>query len=275
MNTRKALTGSILLGLMLPMALAATPANNGESLATGFSQMYNLNFSAAHRIFEGWQLSHPNDPLGAAANASAYLFAEFDRLHILELDLFTDDRKLAGLEALPDPKIKMVFESELAKADDIASKILADSPEDRNALFARVLVEGLRGDYAVLIEKRNRAGLAFLQSSRAIAEKLIAIDPSYYDAYLAVGIENYLLGLRSAPTRWLLRLSGSQTNKEKGIASLALTAEKGLYLKPYARLLIAIAALRDNDKGKAKQLLSGLAKQFPQNRLYRLELSRL
>jgi hypothetical protein len=237
--------------------------------------MYNLNFAAAHKTFETWQQFHPQDPLGPAANAAAYLFSEFERLHILELDLFTDNQKIDHLETTPDPEIKTAFEAELTKADDIALKVLADSSDNPNALFARVLTEGLRGDYAVLIEKRNRAGLGFLQSSRSIAEKLIAIDPTCYDAYLAVGIENYLLGLRSAPTRWLLRLSGSQTNKDKGIAALAMTAEKGTYLKPYARLLIAIAALRDNNKGKAKELLSDLAKEFPQNRLYRLELSRL
>jgi hypothetical protein len=259
-----------------PLAQATVPSSDPESLDLGFHEMYNLNFPEAHRIFEMWQQSHPTDPIGAAANAAAYLFSEFARLHILELELFTDSRKLDNLEkASADPELKAAFEAELSKADAIANTGLAESSDNRNALFARVLVEGLRGDYAVLIEKRNRAGLDFLQTSRSIAEKLIALDPTFYDAYLAVGIENYLLGLRAAPTRWLLRLSGSQTNKDKGIAALNQTAENGRYLKPYARLLIAIAALRDNDKSKAKQLLSDLSKQFPQNRLYRLELSRL
>jgi len=255
---------------------AALPSNEPESLDLGFQHMYNLNFADAHKVFGMWQEAHPSDPLGAAANAAAYLFSEFDRLHILELDLFTDNQKLESLgKVSADPEIKAAFESALTKADAVANKVLAETPNDENALFSRVLVEGLRGDYAALIEKRNRAGLEFLQSSRSIAEKLIAINPQFYDAYLAVGVENYLLGLRSAPTRWFLRLSGAQTNKAKGIASINLTAEKGRYLKPYACLLVAIAALRDNDKTKAKELLSDLSKQFPQNRLYRFELSRL
>jgi hypothetical protein len=108
-----------------------------------------------------------------------------------------------------------------------------------------------------------------------LAEQLLARDPSCYDAYLAVGIENYLLGLNPAPVRWLLRLTGAQTDKDEGIAKLRLTAEKGRYLAPYARLLLAIAALRDHDRQQARELLSGLAEEFPQNQLYRRELGRL
>jgi hypothetical protein len=253
-----------------------TAATQTGSLDDGFREMYNLNFAAAHKTFECWQELHPEDPLGPAANAAAYLFGEFERLHILELDLFTETKKLEALDKLsPDPKIKGAFDSELAKADGLTKKILADEPKDRDALFAKVLTDGLRGDYAALVERQNSAGLTFLKSSRSTAEKLIAIDPNYNDAYLALGIENYVLGLKSAPTRFMLRLTGAQTNKDKGIANLKITADKGRYLAPYARLLLAIAALRDQDKSTAKKLLGELAHDFPQNRLYQTELARL
>src|SRR5207244_9569709 len=106
-------------------------------------------------------------------------------------------------ELLPDPKSNSASEGELAKEDTIAANILARSSDDCNALFAKTLTDGLRGNYAALIEKRKHDALNFLKSSRSIAEKLIAIDPAHYDAYLAVGIENYHLGIRSAPTRLL------------------------------------------------------------------------
>jgi len=255
---------------------AATAVGDPEPLESGFRQMYNLDFPAAHRTFETWQELHPQDPLGAASNAAAYLFAEFERLHILEFDLFAEKRPLENLDKLlPDPKFKAAFERELARADDMATNVLARLPDDSNALFSRVLTDGLRGNYAALVEKRKRAALDFLKSSRSNAEKLIAIDPTYHDAYLAVGIENYLLGLRSAPSRWVLRLSGAQTSKDKGIANLKITAEKGRFLAPYARLLLVIACLRDQDRNTAKKLLADLARDFPQNPLYQMELARL
>jgi hypothetical protein len=255
---------------------ADTEAPGSTYLDIGFRQMYNLDFDGAHSTFQTWEGQHPEDPMGAAANAAVYLFSEFERLHILNINLFTDDEKLEKAGRLaPDPAVKTAFQCELDKADDIAKRILSHSSEDRNALFARMLSDGLRGDYAALIERQKRDGLNFLKSSRSIAEKLIEIDPNFSDAYLALGIENYVLGLRGAATRWMLRLSGAQTNKDKGIADLKTAAEKGRYLAPYARLLLAIAALRDEDRNTAKQLLTDLAHDFPQNPLFQVELARL
>ena len=253
---------------------AASP--EAASLEAGFHQMYNLDFSAAHKTFQEWEDLHPDDPLGAASNAAAYLFGEFERLHILEFDLFTDNGRIEDAEKkIADPANKAAFESELAKADQLADKTLSQSSEDRNALFAKSLTDGLRGNFAALVEDRKHDALGYLKSSRMTAEKLIALDPAYYDAYLAIGIENYLLGLRSAPSRWVLRLTGAETNKEKGLANIKMTAEKGCYLAPYARVLLVIASLRDRDRNTARKLLSQLAHDFPKNHLYQMELARL
>ena len=249
-----------------------TPA----SLESGYGQMYNLDFAGAHQTFTAWESSHPRDPMGPVSNAAAYLFAEFNRLHILESEFFTDDKRFEQRQKFePDPKTREAFEAELTRGDQLSDQILSHSPKDGPALFSKVMVGGLRGDYQALVEKRNLAALGTIKSARATAEKLLLQDPSYYDAYLAVGVENYLLGLNPAPVRWLLRLGGAQTDKEMGIAKLRLTAEKGHYLAPYARLLLAVAALRDHNRMEARRLLSGLADEFPQNPLYRRELARI
>jgi hypothetical protein len=238
--------------------------------------MYNLEFQTAHETFENWQALHPEDPLGPVANAAAYLFGEFDRLKILDLALFENSKKLEDRGKLTsDPAVKMAFETELSRAENLAGTILKNSSKDTDALFASLLAEGLRGYYAGLIEQESRAALKFLKSSRSTAEKLLEIDPEYHDAYLAIGVENYLLGLRSAPMRWALRISGAQTDKEKGLANIAVTADKGHFLAPYAQLLLVIGALRDHDQTTAKRILSQLVREFPQNFRYRAELTRL
>ena len=275
----------MLLSLLLScvILLAAGPAMGADTAATphtalesGYRQMYNLDFDGAHSIFQAWEASHPDDPVGPVSNAAAYLFAEFNRLHILESELFTNNERFARRsKQVPDPQTRTAFDRELAKSDEIAGRILSGSPQDANAIFAKVMADGLRGNYAAMIEKRSMAGLGYMKAGRVLAQKLLAQDPSYYDAYLAIGVENYLLGVSSAPVRWFLRLNGAETNKQDGIAMLRITAEKGHYLAPYARLLLAVAALRDRDRETARQLLSGLAEQFPRNQLYRNELARL
>jgi Tfp pilus assembly protein PilF len=114
-----------------------------------------------------------------------------------------------------------------------------------------------------------------MKTSRITAEKLLTVDPTYYDAHLAVGVENYMLSLKAAPVRWLLQMAGAQTDREQGVERLRITAEKGTYLKPFARLLLAVAALRAQDPEQARKLLHDLALQFPHNPLYAEELARL
>jgi len=265
---------ALLIFCAIPCRAATTV--DPVSLEAGYRQMYNLDFGAAHQTFGAWESSHPEDPLGPVSNAAAYLFAEFDRLHILESELFIDNEKFEKRQKFaPDMKVQAAFEGELKRGEEIASRMLSHSPGDHAALFAKVMVGGLRGDYMALVEKRNFAALSTIKNSRALAEKLLSQDPSYYDAYLAVGVENYLLGINPAPIRWLLRLGGAQTDKDEGIAKLRLTAEKGHYLAPYARLLLAVAALRDHDRTGARSLLAGLAEEFPRNPLYRKELARI
>jgi hypothetical protein len=264
----------VVAGLAIPASAATVP--DVSSVEAGFRQMYNLDFDGAHRTFQSWEQEHPQDPLGPASNAAAYLFAEFARLHVLESELFTDDEKFARRDRLtPDPAIQAAFEAELKRAEQMADQNLRQAPDDHRALFAKVLAGGLRGDYTALIEKRNLAALSSMKLSRTMAERLLSEDPSYYDAYLAVGVENYLLGTNPAPVRWLLHLTGAQTDKGDGLTKLRLTAEKGHYLAPFARLLLAVAALRDHDRNKARMLLGGLAQEFPQNPLYRRELDRI
>ena len=266
---------------VLVLAVRATAASGAApfdplTLEVGYRQLYNLDFEGAHATFAAWEHSHPEDPLGPVSNAAAYLFAELNRLHILESELFTDNQVFARRQRFePDPKTRAAFDDELQRGERMAKQILSHSPGDHAAMFAQVMVNGLRGDYMALIEKRNLAALSTIKSARVLAQKLLSEDPSYYDAYLAIGVENYLLGINPAPVRWLLRLSGAQTDKDHGIAKLRLTAERGHYLAPYARLLLAVAALRDHDRNQARSLLAGLAQEFPQNPLYRRELARI
>ncbi len=246
------------------------------SLEAGYRDMYNLQFEEAHQMFEAWKQAHPADPLGPVSDAAAYLFSEFDRLHILESELFTDDAKFESRSKLaPDPKAKQAFEQSLNAGQQMADKALAKDANNADAMFAAVMILGLRGDYAALVEKRDMAGLSYMKSGRTMAERLLARYPSYYDAYLAVGVENYLLSLKPAPMRWLLRITGAQTDREAGLQKLRITAEKGHYLLPYARLLLAVAAIREHHPEQARQILEELSRQFPHNKLYAKELAKL
>jgi hypothetical protein len=260
----------------------AWPAPNIEALSVnpvigrGYSQMYDLNFDEAHKTFAEWERGHPSDPIGPVSNAAAYLFAEFDRLNILHSEFFVENSMFHRRpKVTPDAQVRQAFDQELDKSAGLSDRILQQTPDDADALFAKILTLGLRADYEALIEHRDFDALKVIKNSRATAERLLMIQPNYYDAYLAIGVENYLFSLKAAPVRWILQAGGAETDRDRGVEDLRLTAEKGRYLNPYARLLLAVAALRSKDIPKARDLLSALALEFPHNRLYAQELAQL
>jgi hypothetical protein len=246
-----------------------------QMLDEGFHEMYNLHFQEAHSIFAKYMIEHPEDPMGPVSDAAAYLFSEFHRTGVLDMQLFTNDTNYLQHKTVPDPEIKKGFDAALDKADGLSDTILAKHPTDATALFAKTLAFGMRADYASLIERRDLAGFQFTKAGSTFAHRLLAVDPTAYDAYLAVGMENYILGLKPAPVRWLLQMAGGETNRVLGEHDLELTAGQGHYLKPLAKLLLSVAAVRDKDTAKARELLGSLAQEFPNNPLYAQQLAKL
>jgi hypothetical protein len=261
---------------LLGFLLCAAFARGDTLLERGFREMYNLQFDDAHRTFAEHAARNPEDPLGPVSDAAAWLFSEFDRLHILQSELFIKDENFLNFrKPAADPRVGKQFEAALARTKLLADAAAKSRADDCDAMFASLLRLGLHSDYLALIERRELAALSEVKQSRAIADKLLTEKPDYYDAYIAVGLENYLLSLKPAPVRWLLRAGGAQTDKHTGIEKLRMTAEKGHYLLPYARLLLAVADLRDGHAENAREKLEWLAREFPDNRLYREELAKL
>jgi hypothetical protein len=259
--------------LILAIAFSALPAVAAVTLLdSGYRQMYDLQFSRAHDTFQEFERDHPQDPLGPASDAAAYLFTEFDRMHILQSEFFVQNQHFYTDEKLtPDPQLKRRFDAALA-----AVRLLTgQAPADANAQFALLLARGLQADYMALVEKRYSASFQQMKAGRLMAETLLAAHPEYYDAWVAVGVENYMLSVKPAPVRWLLRLAGGETDGALGIEKLRIVAAKGHYLAPFARLLLAVASLRAGNSKEARDILAGLCKEYPHNALYGQELARL
>lgn len=266
----------MLFALFALLALAAVPDTPSNLLDEGYGEMYNLQFDAAHRSFQEWERLYPTDPMGPVSDAAAHLFFEFDRLNILRSELFVDNQALLRSKRVSaDSRIKAAFEADLADAKRLAQETVSRSGNEENALLATVLAIALHANYEALIEKQYWQSLKEIKEARNDADNLLSKYPDCYDANLAVGVENYLLSLKPAPVRWFLQLDGAETDRKVGIAKLGVVAEKGRYLRPYAKILLAIAALRSDNKPEARRLLTDLAQQFPNNDLFRDELKRL
>lgn len=214
--------------------------------------------------------------MGPVSEAAGFLFSEFHRLGVLEAQFYENDQAFDKRPKLtPDPALRDHFRDAITRTDRLARAKLAWDSKDRDALFAMTLSSGLQADYAALIEKRNLASLHFTKLASISAQELLAVCHDCYDALLATGFSKYIIGSMAAPVRWILRMGGLPADKQGGIADLQTTAEHGHYLAPFARILLAIAYVREKDKARALELLSGLQREFPRNTLFPQQIAHL
>ncbi len=251
-------------------------ANEVEStLDASFRSMYNLQFDEALRSVETAKSMDTSDPMPWVAEVCAIAFREFDRLRILRSDLFASNDAFSARPAYSwIPANKQQFEEAAAGGEKIAKDRLARDKNDGKALFALSLITGLRGDAAAMITKQNLTALSYLKTATGYSDKLLAISPDYYDAYVGTGLGKYIIGQKAAPVRWILRIGGIKGDQEQGIKELQLAADRGRFLKPFALIVLAFDDLRHKNAPAARKKLGLLHEQFPGNLLFTEELAK-
>jgi tetratricopeptide (TPR) repeat protein len=187
-----------------------------------------------------------------------------------------DDKRFLGKIALkPDQALRAKFFSSIQRAQALAQARLKIDPDDANALFVMTLSVGMQADYASLIDKYQLESLRMISEANQYAQKLLAIAPDTADAYFMLGAAKYIIGSLPWHKRFLLRFKGIHGDKRGGIQQLEIAAARGHYLRPFAKILLALAALRENKMKLARTQLAELAAEFPQNPLFALELAKL
>ena len=268
----------ILDGRAALAALGQTPtvALHVPELDAGFHLLYELKFEEARTHFEAWQKSHPEDPLGSASEAAAYLFEECYRQGVLTSNFFLDNKRFLGKIPLkPDPELRAAFFAEDEQAQNLAQLRLKTDPDDANALFAVTLSLGMQANYASLIDKRQLDSLKKVREADKYSKRLLAVAPDAADAYLGLGMANYFIGSLPGTKKFFLGFAGIHGDKKTGIQQLEIAADHGHYLRPFAKILLALAALRESKTEVARAQLKELAAKFPENPLFASELAKL
>jgi len=245
-------------------------------LDAGFHFLYELKPEEAHKQFEAWQKSHPQDPLRSASEAAAYLFEECYRQGVLTSEFFLDDKRFLGKIPLkPDPELRAAFFAADKQAQELAQLRLKTNPDDANALFAMSLSLGMQADYASLIDKRQLDSLKKIREADTYSKKLLVIAPDAADAYLGLGTANYFIGSQPILRRFFLGIAGIHGDRKAGIQQIEIAADRGHYLRPFAKIMLALAALREKKPEVARAQLSELVAEFPENPLFASELAKL
>src|SRR5690242_11794743 len=254
----------------------ASPAfTNVPELVSGFQSLYLQNFAEAREKFSIWEMKHPEEPFGEVAVAASYLFEEFYRQNVLSSDFFLNEKRfLHGIEGKPDPERMKSFQEAILLARRLARQRLEKNEYDPEGLFAMALSAGMESDADMILKKEHIEALKRLKEANEHAKQLLAEQPDASDAYVALGAANYIIGSLSGGTRFILRFGGIHGDKKLGMEQLGKTIENGRYLKPFAKILLALAARRQKQDDLAQRLLRELSEEFPESPLYAAEYAK-
>ena len=276
------------LALAVTLCCAATPARslddppvdpaftNVPELVDGFNLLYTQKFEEARAKFTDWQSRNAADPFGPTATAASYLFEEFSRQGVLTSEFYSNDKKfLHGIDGKPDPVRLKGFQDAISSARELSAARLKDKPNDPEALFALTMVAGMESNSLVVLLKKHLDGLKRMKEANDYAKQILALRPDALDAYVAPGSANYIIGCLSGTTRFFLWFGGIHGDKKLGMDQVAKTAEGGRYLRPFAKILLALAAIREKQTDLAKRQLRELNEEFPESPAFAAEYAKV
>ena len=178
----------VLCGALMAGGVAVCAARAGSAqvpieafgapeLDAGFHFLYEWKPEEAHRQFESWEKSHPEDPVGSASDAAAYLFEECYRQGVLTSAFFLDDkRSLGSIPLKPDPELRAAFFAADQRAQDLAQVRLKTQPGDPNALFAMALSEGMLNRVSAVVRAYDPCLSCSTHASGLLAMRIQLVD---------------------------------------------------------------------------------------------------
>ena len=264
------------LWFLVPLLCARALAAETPNLDTAVNHLYNFNFRATHEVLDRLVAANPQSPLPYAFRAATYLFSELDRMGTLEGEFLSgDDWAHDKKKKIPDPAVRAKMLKALQDTESRGVAALQANPNDKDALFALTIAQGVTADYMALVDKHQFGSLAPSKRSNDYAQQLLKLDPKFYDAYLTAGFSDYVVGSLPFFVRWFVHMDNVSGNKEKGKQNLEIASREGHYFKAFAKILLSICAMREKRPRDAQKLLAELSREYPENALYRKELTKL
>jgi hypothetical protein len=244
-------------------------------LTSGFELLYTQKFPEAREKFIDWESQHPGEPFGEVAIAASFLFEEFYHQGVLTSDFFLNEKRfLNGIDGKPDPVLTAKFQEALTKTRALANQRLKGNAKDQEALFALTLAAGMESDADMILRKERLEALKLLKQANEYAKLLLAQRADANDAYVALGSANYIIGSLSGGMRFMLSFGGVHGDKKLGMQQLGRSADSGLYLRPYAKIMLALAARREKQNALGQKLLKELSEEFPASPLFAAEYAK-
>ena len=249
--------------------------SDAPELDAGFHLLYDLKPEEARAKFAVWKISHPEDPLGSAAEAASYLFEECYRQGVLTSEFFLDNKRFLDIAAIqPDPELRDAFFAADLRGQTQARVQLAADPDDKNALFAMTISLGMQAGLRQSDREAPAGKPEHDTQSRHVCQTTAGRQPRRRRCLPHSGRRELHHRQPAGFQTTLPSFQGDRRRERGGIRQLVSRRRRTLPA-PFAKMLLALAALREKKISVARIRLTELAAEFPENPLFAGEMAKL
>jgi tetratricopeptide (TPR) repeat protein len=254
------------------------PARSQDSdpVSIAIDHYRNLEYDAAKQQLRGWLDTHPTDLRASNYLATATLYNEmFDR-GVLESSVYGESGDIfKASKVAVTPAFQQELLSILDKSQQLAEERLKSNPNDKDAMYWAGVSHGTRATYHFALRKEYMPALHEASAAFKYHSALLKTDPDYVDAYLVVGMNNYVVGSLPWYVKVLASLSGRHGDREEGIRQVKSVTERGNFARDDAKVMLAVLDQREKMYAQALALYQDMARSHPRNYLLRYEAANL
>ncbi len=236
--------GLIILFAAASGLLAQDFGNVHKLISDGIYSIYETDFPSALSKFQEAKNTAPNDLRGPFFESTVYFWKA----------LFTKNRG--------------DYETYLNLSDKIiekCSEAVDKNENDLDAQFYMGWTYTLRAFILYYIDKNVLKAASDIQDGNKALKFVVEKNSAYYDAYLGLGIYNYILSFIPRKLQWLTSLLGFSGDRDEGKKQLILAAEKGTYTNTEAKFYLTLLAWREENYTLAEDYASQLTGAHPKS----------
>jgi tetratricopeptide (TPR) repeat protein len=239
----------------------------------GFDAVYNLDYKTARERFLQMTKLAPDHPAGYLYLANNLWLETLYLSRRLTTSVYTGGSFYSqdANEDKVDPKRDREFQDLIKQAVAVSRARLLTNAKDVEALYYEASALGIRAAYNSSVKRGFSRGIGDANDSVKIQREVIKLDPNYVDAYLSIGLYEYVIDSLPFGWRLLARFAGLKGSKTKGIEHLELVVSRGKYGADDSRVVLLGIYSKENKRERALELITDLTTHYPRNYIFGLE----
>jgi tetratricopeptide (TPR) repeat protein len=259
---------------------AALPQDVIELRREGNEALYNMDYATARAKFEEIKKRIPHHPAGDLYIATVIWLEHLNKSRRLQTSLYKDESSFyAGADKanedtegdVVDPAVDRAFRDRMAQAKTKALSLVTRNKNDADAQYFLGAYFGVMAGYEASTARKFFSAMRNGSRSVDAHEKTVKLDPNYHDAYLSLGMYDYIVGSLPFMYKALAAVVGARGNKQRGIARLKGVVEKETATADDARVMLLAIYQNEKRYEDALALLDQLSAKYPRSYLVKLE----